>query len=289
MGLTLASWNVQWCCGLDGRVDSQRIVDTARALGDFDVLCLQEVADGYPALRGDAGHDQPALLAQALPGFVPIFGPAVEEFDREGRRSRFGNLVLSRLPIRECWRQRLPWPARPRSPSMPRACTVVVVEAPDIGAVRIMTTHLEYFDADQRLAQAKAVRAIHREACEQADSPPIADAADEGTPFRARAHTTRAILCGDFNAAANGPEYAAIIEPFAGPTGQRRLLDAWGIATPGTAQPPTFKCFDHTYGPTPMACDFVFVSDDLAGRVRAMEVDGQTRASDHQPVLVRLG
>jgi endonuclease/exonuclease/phosphatase family metal-dependent hydrolase len=38
-----------------------------------------------------------------------------------------------------------------------------------------------------------------------------------------------------------------------------------------------------------MACDFVFVSDDLAGRVRAMEVDGQTRASDHQPVRVRLG
>jgi endonuclease/exonuclease/phosphatase family metal-dependent hydrolase len=288
MPLRLVTWNVQWCCGVDGRVDPQRIVATARALADFDVLCLQEVADGYPALRGDAGDDQPARLAQSLPGFVAIFGPAVDETGADGRRSRFGNLVLTRLPVREQWQQRLPWPARPGRPSMPRSCSVVVVDAPGLGPLRIMTTHLEYFDGVQRLAQAKALREMHREACAQAEHPPALSGDERGTPFQPRAHTTRAVLCGDFNAPADGPEHAAITEPFATSGGQRRFVDAWEVVSPAAAQPATFRCFDKTYGPTPVACDFVFVSDDLAGRVAAVRIDGRTRASDHQPVLLEL-
>jgi endonuclease/exonuclease/phosphatase family metal-dependent hydrolase len=34
--------------------------------------------------------------------------------------------------------------------------------------------------------------------------------------------------------------------------------------------------------------DHVLVSEDLAPRVRHLEVDGESRASDHQPVLLRL-
>jgi endonuclease/exonuclease/phosphatase family metal-dependent hydrolase len=42
------------------------------------------------------------------------------------------------------------------------------------------------------------------------------------------------------------------------------------------------------YSKTPYCCDFVFVSDDLASRVHAIEVESQTQASDHQPVLLEL-
>ena len=42
--MKLLTWNTQWCCGLDGVVSPQRIVDGARQLSDFDVLCLQEIA-----------------------------------------------------------------------------------------------------------------------------------------------------------------------------------------------------------------------------------------------------
>ncbi len=279
---------MQWCCGLDGRVDPQRIIATARALADFDVLCLQEVADGYTGLRGSRGEDQVALLSQALPGFVPVFAPAVDETDAQGRRCRFGNLVLTRLPLRERWQHRLPWPARPDTASMPRVCNVVTVDAQGIGSVRIMTTHLEYFDDAQRLAQARALHQSHREACDQADRPPLSSAGQRATPFQPRSHTARALLCGDFNAAADGPEHVALTEPFDGRAGPRRLVDAWQALHPGRAQPPTFRCHDSTYGPTPVACDLVFVSDDLAGRVRRFDVDGLTRASDHQPVLVEL-
>jgi endonuclease/exonuclease/phosphatase family metal-dependent hydrolase len=46
--MKLITWNVQWCRGCDGRVDPSRIVEHARALADFDVLCLQEVAHNFP-------------------------------------------------------------------------------------------------------------------------------------------------------------------------------------------------------------------------------------------------
>ena len=287
--MELITWNVQWCCGLDGRVDPDRILETALALADFDVLCLQEVADNYPALRGDAGQDQAARLAAALPGFTACYGPAVDEWRADTGRSRFGNLILSRLPVLETWTLRLPWPAEPGVPSMPRACTVAVLASPTLGPVRVMTTHLEYHGQAGRLAQARALQAHHQEACDLALTPP--PGRDDGTPFRPRAHTAQAVLCGDFNAGAHGPEYALL-------TGAQRApwLDAWpmaeahkpvhGEALP--AQPPTFKVFDQTYGPTPLACDFIFVSEALAPRVSRVAVDSQTRASDHQPVLLEL-
>lgn len=313
--MRLITWNVQWCCGLDGRVDPGRILSTARALGDFDVLCLQEVADNYPALKGDAGHDQPALLAAGLPGYSAFYGPAIDEWrpgsdgggsgdgdvrqsgkPAEARRSRFGNLILSRLPIVDAWTLRLPWPIEPGVPSMPRSCTVATVESPALGRVRIMTTHLEYHGSIGRLAQARALVDHHREACAQALAPP--PGRDDGTPFRPRAHTTRAILCGDFNAVPTGPEHAALTSTpaapgLAGPVGPvgpvgPGFVDAWSLVSPAAPQPPTFKVHDQTYGPTPIACDFIFVSADLAPRVRAMRIDGRTRASDHQPVLIEL-
>ena len=46
----------------------ERIVAQARAMADFDVLCLQEIASGFDGLSGAPG-DQPAQLQALLPGF----------------------------------------------------------------------------------------------------------------------------------------------------------------------------------------------------------------------------
>ena len=54
-------------------------------------------------------------------------------------------------------------------------------------------------------------------------------------------------------------------------------------------QPPTFKLFDQRYGPEPVACDFLLVSDSLSSRVRDWQTDVTTQASDHQPVVLTLG
>lgn len=281
--MNLLTWNTQWCCGLDGTVSPQRIVEGARRLADFDVLCLQEVAVNYPRLAGNAGHDQPAILAGLLPGFQLFFGAAVDEFDTGGERRRFGNVVATRLPVAQVQHHPLPYPADGGVCSMPRMCTVVTAVDPQLGPVRIMTTHLEFYSRPQRMAQARAVRDLHVEYSAQADAPP--KRSDDGSPFQDKRHTAEAILCGDFNLQAHEPEYTALTEP----AGSRRLWDGWRLLHGSQPQPPTFHVHDRTYGPDPIACDFVFVSDGLKDKVRRMEIDGQTRASDHQPVLVELG
>ena len=67
--MKLMTWNVQWCRGVDLRVDPARIVAEAKRIADFDVLCVQEIADNFPdpELGGSAGEDQFAVLAALLP------------------------------------------------------------------------------------------------------------------------------------------------------------------------------------------------------------------------------
>jgi len=279
----LVTWNTQWCCGLDGVVSPQRIVEGARALAEFDVLCLQEISQGFDRLQGAPG-DQPAQLAALLPGFRCFFGAAVDTFAPDGSRQRFGNLVATRLPVARVQHHPLPWPADASVCSMPRMCTVVTVVDRALGAVRVMTTHLEYYSAPQRLAQAQAVRALHVEACALAAAPP--QPLDDGSPFQSQLHTPHALLCGDFNAAASDAAIGAITSPPTNPA--HGLRDAWPLAHGQALQAPTFRLFDRTYGPDPLACDFVFVSAGLAPRVRRVEVDLHTRASDHQPVLAEI-
>ena len=280
--MRLVTWNTQWCCGLDNVVGPQRIVDGARKLADFDVLCLQEIAVNYPRLEGGAGHDQPALLAQLLPGFQVFFGAAVDEFEG-GERRRFGNLVATRLPVTQVQHHPLPYPADAGVRSMPRMCTVVTVRDPQLGPVRIMTTHLEYYSKVQRMAQARALRELHAAYCAQAGAPP--ENSSDGSPFQGKVHTTQAILCGDFNLEASEPEYAELTRA----DGSVRLWDSWRVLHGEAPQPPTFRLHDRRYGPEPVACDFVFVSDGLKDRVHAFAVDPATQVSDHQPVAIELG
>lgn len=299
--MKLVTWNTQWCRGLDGVVSARRIVEGAQALaggGGFDVLCLQEIAQGYPDLPGGPG-DQPAELAALLPGYRLFFGAAVDEFDAGGRRQRFGNLVATRLPVLQVLHQSLPWPAEGGVPSMPRMCTMVTVQDPTLGALRVMTTHLEFYAPRQRAAQAEALRALQLQACGHTVAPPQPLPEHGGWPFRPKTHTPHAVLCGDFNMSADDPAYARLVAPFqagelapgtpASAGADWSLHDAWTLLHGAVPQPATFRLFDRRYGPDPVTCDFAFVSGSLASHVRALRIDGQTQVSDHQPVLLVLG
>lgn len=283
--LNLITWNVQWFCGLDNVVSVERVVAHARAMADFDVLCLQAVADGYPGLEGGAGFDQAQRVQALLPGFEVHFGAAVDERRAGGARQRFGNLVATRLPVAQVRHHALPWPADAGVRSMPRMCTSVTVQSA-LGPLRVMTTHLEFYSARQRLKQARALVDLHAEACAHATAPPLDD--DSGGPFQTKAHTVSAVLCGDFNLERHEPEYP-LLQAEPGQPGAPRLRDAWPLAHGAAPPAPTFRLHDRRYGPEPIACDYVFVSEDLAPRVRSVEIDTATTVSDHQPVLLRLG
>lgn len=106
-------------------------------------------------------------------------------------------------------------------------------------------------------------------------------------PFQSKVHTADALLCGDFNLEATDAEYG-VIQLAPGAKGVTRFEDAWPLVHGTAPHAPTFRLHDRRYGPVPIACDFVFLSDSLRQRVRRIEVNLDTRASDHQPVLVEL-
>ena len=158
--MKLLSWNIQWGRGADGTVDLARTIAAIRMLGDFDVMCLQEVAVGFADLQGPAPQDEVAVLAAAFPGYSAHFAEGVDVPDGRGGRNRFGNLTLSRLPVGQVFRHSLPSPFDAAVPSMPRACLEVVVSGP-AGPVRVLNTHLEYYSRIQRAAQIDALHALY--------------------------------------------------------------------------------------------------------------------------------
>ncbi len=281
--MKLVTWNIQWGRGIDGRVDLARIVATARALADFDVLCVQEVADNFPGLEGNDEADQFAQLGALLPGFRCAAGYGVDFAGDGTRRRRFGNAICTRYEILSIRRHPLPWPADPDVESMPRVAVEATLQAP-MGPVRLTTTHLEYYSDVQRRAQARRLRELHEEACERARRPAPGSAGCR--PFDPIPQTAAAILAGDFNFPPDHPAYDEIQAPLAG--GLARYRDGWALVNGHHPHPPTFCVHSDVYSKTPYCCDFVFVSEPLAPRVRRVEVDGATQASDHQPVVVEI-
>ena len=254
--MRLLSWNVQWCRGLDGNVDPGRIASQVQAMG-VDVACLQEIASNFPELPGSKGEDQPVALWKDLPEFEPIVGWGVDVPSRTGMRMRFGNMILSRLPVARVLRHSLPWPASPDAPSMPRAALEAALETP-LGPVRVITTHLENSSGAHRAAQVGRLKEILFEG-----------------PSRASA-----VLCGDFNLASDDPLHRELRDG--------GLVDAWQALNPGKPHPPTFRLHARKEGVAPYCCDFVFVTPELAPRLRSIRIDADNRASDHQPVIVEL-
>jgi endonuclease/exonuclease/phosphatase family metal-dependent hydrolase len=281
--MRLLSWNIQWGRGMDGRVDLARIVGTIRALGDFDVICLQEVAVNFPGLPGSRGEDAVAVLAALLPGYAPLFGAATDLPDGRGGRKQFGNAIFSRLPLGQVWRHLLPWPAEVDAPSMQRVLVEAVVEA-DVGPLRVMTTHLEYYSRTQREAQIDAIRSLHAEASAMAGRSVLPDEA--GGSFEVFSRPAEAILCGDMNFPASAAERARMLAPFAG--GVPAFRDAWDVLHPGVPHAPTCGIHPVDFVDRPECFDFVFLTEGLAGRLRAQGIDTVTDASDHQPVWVEL-
>ena len=296
--IELVSWNIQWGRGMDGVVDLARIVDTVMAIGDPDIICFQEVTRNLPALAGNDGADQPAVIAGLLPGFEAVYGPGTDlagegpqsgrESDQEpgqepGSRRQFGNMVLSRFPVAQVMAHLLPRPSVTGGHHLQRQALEVIVETPG-GPLRVVTTHLEYYAAAHRLAQVDRLRQLHREAF----SHPLKPASENGTrsldilgepPFG----PVPTLLCGDFNLDPEDQDYGRILAPFDG--GTPPFADAWSTLHPGLPHPVTSK--QHTVNP-PACLDYVFVTPDLAGRLRTVEVDGDTTASDHQPIHIVL-
>ncbi|MEN3381954.1 MAG: hypothetical protein V7608_1998 [Hyphomicrobiales bacterium] len=276
--MKLITWNIQCGKGCDGAVDLARIVSVARALGDADVFCFQEVSDNFAKL--DGGTDQSATIAALLPGYRPVFHPAVETIDSQGQRHRFGNMTLSRLPVLQVANHLLPWPPAAAVRSMRRhALETTVLSA--LGPLRITNTHLEFHSAEQREAQIARLLELQQEA----SSRPTA-AKSHREPYGSQTTAASGILCGDFNFDVGDAQHAMLHDSTRPGLNYR---DAWLLVQPGRPRAPTCGIHDRAQWPDGADCrDFIFVTQDLAPRLQRISVDTDTAASDHQPLLIEM-
>ena len=102
--VSLATWNIHRCIGGDRRRDVRRIVQAILAL-DADVVASQEVET--PTQSAAASSAFHLLHALASHGYEALPGPTIIS-----RSHSYGNLLLSRLPVRQCIRVELSQPGR---------------------------------------------------------------------------------------------------------------------------------------------------------------------------------
>jgi endonuclease/exonuclease/phosphatase family metal-dependent hydrolase len=263
----IVTWNIQNGKGVDGVIDLGRIARVIRAMGEADVICLQEIARRDPEY---GGTDQAEELASLFPGFDSCFGKAL---DRRGRQ--YGNLILSRLPLLQTFNHLLPHPAEGGIKHMQRQAIEAVVETGS-GPLRVMTTHLEYYSVRHRMAQIVRLRALQEEARTNEAAP----ATDAPSPYDRVPRPASLVLCGDFNLLPDDAEYRSLFQP--------PFLDGWRVARKDEDHPATFSVHERTYSRSPECRDYFVVTKDVAARIASIDVDGATDASDHQPLRLLL-
>lgn len=265
----IVTWNIQNGKGCDGVTDLRRISTVISSLGQADLICLQEVARNDPAIAG--GADQVAELQALFAGYAAVFGPALVRGDRQ-----YGNLLLSRLPMLQVFCHLLPRPAQTGIKHMQRQAIEAVVQT-RAGALRILTTHLEYFSVSQRIAQVERLRELQAEVAANEALPPLPAA----SPYDVVPRPSSLVLCGDLNLLPYENEYEVLFQP--------PLSDAWAFFRKGEPHPPSTGLFDRRQWPMGGHCrDYFAVSVDVAARIQALDIDTATDASDHQPLMLVL-
>ena len=260
----ILSWNIQNARGTDGVISLQRIASVIDAMGDPDLICLQEISRHLPLRRGGAAPDQIAEISALFPGFAIIFGAAIEA-DRDGAEPRwqYGNATLTRLPVLSVFRHALPQPAEGGICHMARQATEVTVAAAR-GPLRVVNTHLEYYSAKQRRAQIERLRDIHHEIVSNEANPPKSDPTG---PYQLVVRAPDCVLCGDFNMETSFDEYAAMLAPLA--EGMAPFSDAWRTVHRDRPHEPTCGIHDHDqWSQGPHCRDFFFVTDKIARAAR---------------------
>lgn len=277
--MQLITWNIQHGKGCDGKTDLARIVAEAKAMGDADIYCFQEVSSNFMKMDDGAGQD--AILAALLPNHTPVFRPAIETVDRTGQIHAFGNMTLSRLPISQIANHLLPWPEAGATRSMRRHALDVTVRT-TFGPLRVVNTHLEFHSVVQREAQIVRLLDLQEEASTGAMMAKVL----HEEPYTSQTLGASSLLCGDFNLDISDPQHALIHQS------NRKGLnyrDAWTVRYPKGPRVPTCGIFDRAQWPNGADCrDFIFATEDLTDRILRVEVNDTTDASDHQPVLIEL-
>lgn len=280
--MKLVSYNIQYGFGLDGRYDLSRAVPS---VADGDIIALQEVERNWPR----TGHDdQPELISRLLPDRYWVYGPAfdmdastVEGGRVVNHRRQFGTMLVSRWPIVWSRLHLLPMRRQTHRLNTQNPALEGLIRTP-AGPLRVFSLHLAHISAEERLEQIDWLLARHRRVPEEGgpwsgrdDEPERSWANGEEEP----AAPADAIWMGDFNMLPGSAEYQRVVEGG---------FDDAAVAVGHS--PNAFHTHERMFEGKMQyrRLDYCFVTPGLAGRVKAMSVDAQNRASDHFPVRMEM-
>ncbi|MDP1964890.1 MAG: endonuclease/exonuclease/phosphatase family protein [Reyranella sp.] len=281
--MLFSTYNIHYGVGADGKYDVARIAD---AVADADIVCLQEAVSGWPQ---NAHADQTAEIAARLNRYSVYHGAMEADASTVGtdgritnRRRSFGNAIVSRWPIPWSRGVMLPKTRLVSGFDLQRGYIEAVVAAPS-RPLRVYCTHLSHVGAQQRLPQVAALmEAVNR-------APVTGGMWDSAGPdtfmFRepAPAVPASAIVAGDFNFTPAHPEYPLVC---GSPGDHGRLATAEHLADAWIAAGNSEEGVDSF--PREGRIDHVFVTHDLAPKVKAARIGHDTNASDHWPVFVEF-
>ncbi|NIR59731.1 MAG: hydrolase [Gammaproteobacteria bacterium] len=288
--MRFVTYNIHYAVGRDGVEDIGRIAEAVRGA---DVIVLQEVerhcGPGNPP-------DQPAALAERLPEYYWVYGPA---FDMDAstrapdgrivnRRRQHGIMILAKTPIVSCRPLALPKWLYPDRFNMQMGALEAVIDGA-LGPLRLYGVHLGHLDSGERQAQIAALLAMVRAAPAEGGAWTGTGAYGDrdwsaGRP--APPMPDNALLLGDFNMRPEAPEYAYLLAGGAEPHGAAApaFVDAWVAAGHGAEPGHTFIYPPERRDMADKRIDYCFACPALAPRIRACRVDLEAKGSDHQPV-----
>ncbi|MFH0795287.1 MAG: endonuclease/exonuclease/phosphatase family protein, partial [bacterium] len=181
--LTVLSYNIHHGAGMDGKIDLERIARVIQSVSP-DLVSLQEVDQ---RVQRSGGVDQARTLAD-LTGMKLLYGPAM---DYQG--GKYGNAVLSRLPIESSANH--PLPGEPRA-ILEVECAIPQSDTP----FTFLATHLDV-SPEPRLASIPLIENLFQK---KPDRP--------------------ALLAGDLNALPDSPTLQALCKTWSVATSAPELL-----------------------------------------------------------------
>ena len=284
--MKLVSYNIQYGKGQDGRIDIDRIVDEIRGA---DVIALQEVDRFWPR---SGMMDQVAQITNLLPDYYAVYGAGVDLHNNhpncpKGQRRQFGNMVLSRYPIRSSRHHLLPKLGSIGPLSIQRSALEATIDSDGAG-LRIYSVHLTHLSAQTRIPQIHHLLQIHQQA--QRDGFPV-NGNLQGFDWQDGVYNqqvpSHAIIMGDFNCQPDSMEYELMVGPksdyggrIINPTG---FADAWTAMGNSESSGATSDVND-----IPARLDYCFVSSEISATVLGCSVDEAAVGSDHFPVWLEL-
>ena len=146
----VVTYNIHKCRGLDRRVAPDRIAEVLAAC-NADILALQEILD---ARGGKPEWDQARRIHARFPGFERCFGE-----NRPLRGGVYGNMILSRFPVRFCRNYDVSWRRRER-----RGCLRSDLLLPDGSVLHLFNVHLgtSFIERRHQARQLLSDKVLHR-------------------------------------------------------------------------------------------------------------------------------